>query len=141
MIEVFVDGRAAPKGSRIQGRTKSGHSFTRPASKYEKPWTEAVKAQVQIAARHQRLEPPYALEMEFLIHAPRQKRYDWPTSADLDKLERAVIDGAVQGGAMVDDRHVTALTSTKRFAQKGERPGVYLRISEDRKLQDRPVAA
>lgn len=142
MIEVFVEGRAAPKGSRIQGRSKkTGKAYTWPASQFEKPWTAAVKKEVQIAARHAAsMSAPYRIELEFVIERPVKPSYAWPTKSDLDKLERCVIDGIVQGKGISDDRHVTALTSSKRFANPGERQGVWLRISEDRKLQELPVA-
>jgi Holliday junction resolvase RusA-like endonuclease len=135
VIEVFVEGRAAPKGSRIQGYTKTGKGYTRPASKFEKPWTSAVKKQVEVAVRHQTVSPPYRVQAEFLIAQPQRTRYEWPSASDLDKLLRATIDGAVQAGAMIDDRHVTALTVSKRFAKSDERPGVILCISEDLSLQ------
>lgn len=141
MFEVFVEGRAAPKGSRIQGTTKTGRSYTYPASKFEKPWTEAVKAEVQIAMRHATpMAPPYRIELEFVLDRPRQPHHPWPTKSDLDKLERCVIDGIVQGKGISDDRHVTALTSSKRFADPGERQGVRLSVSEARKLREFPVA-
>jgi hypothetical protein len=37
-----VPGVPAPKGSRISGRRKDGSIFTRPASKGEHVWVEAV---------------------------------------------------------------------------------------------------
>lgn len=141
MIEVFVEGRAAPKGSRIMRHTKKGKGYTYPASKFEKPWTDAVKAEVEKAARHQTVSPPYRVQAEFLIAKPQRASYVWPSAHDLDKLLRCALDGAVQGGAMTDDRHVTALTVSKRFAESDERPGVILRILEDRELQGLSEAA
>ena len=128
VIEVAVEGRPAPKGSRIAGRTKTGHTYTRPASKYEEPWIEAVKAAAQIVMRHHETPaPPYEVRLEFHLKRAKERRKDapeWPTVGDVDKLARAVIDGLVKGGAMQDDRHVTALTATKRFADPGEPTGV-----------------
>ena len=65
------------------------------------------------------LAAPYDVALEFRLHTPR-KHGAWPTGADLDKLVRAVLDGLVQGGAISDDRHVTALTASKAFAPEAE---------------------
>lgn len=126
MIQIDVEGRPAPKGSRIHGRTSTGKSYTRPASKYEKPWTEEVKRQTQIVMRHNLpCQSPYRVELEFRLKRPQRNQHQqtWPTAHDLDKLARAVIDGLVLGGAMEDDRHVTALTVLKRYADPGEATG------------------
>lgn len=142
MIQLRVHGRPAPKGSRIRGTTKDGRSFTRPASKYEKPWVDAVKQAAQIAMRHhEMLPPPYAIELEFVLSGPKKvsdRRYEWPTDSDLDKLDRAVIDGLVQGGVISDDRHVTRLTTSKRFCAPGEPSGVIAQIAQ---VQDVRLAA
>jgi Holliday junction resolvase RusA-like endonuclease len=126
VIQIDVEGRPAPKGSRIHGRTKTGKSFTRPASKYEKPWVDEVKRQAQIVMRHNPpCSPPYRVELEFRLKRPQRNQHQqtWPTAHDVDKLARAVVDGLVLGGAMSDDRHVIALTASKRYAEPGESTG------------------
>jgi Holliday junction resolvase RusA-like endonuclease len=116
-VSFRVPGTPAPKGSRIPGRRKDGSIFTRPASKGEKPWVEAVA----LIARGHRLpgakplEPPYEVELVFVMPRPESPKYDWPTVGDVDKLERAVLDGLTLGGLIRDDRHVTDLHSSKRF--------------------------
>lgn len=131
-IVVDVVGRPAPKGSRIQGRTKDGRSFTRPGSKYEQPWIEQVRKATQIVMRHhEQHAPPYTVALEFRLKAPGKYRREmpwWPTAHDLDKLVRAVLDGLVKGGAMADDRHVIALTATKRYLRDDEPEGVIAQI-------------
>lgn len=130
-VGVDVIGRPAPKGSRNIGRTKTGRSYTYPASKFEGPWVEEVKRATQVVMRHHdQPPPPYAIELEFRLHEPHKTRnsYAWPVKHDLDKLARAVIDGLVKGGAMSDDKHVTALTATKRYIGGGEVEGVYAQI-------------
>jgi Holliday junction resolvase RusA-like endonuclease len=133
VVTVDVNGRPAPKGSRVFGRTKAGNTFTRPASQYEKPWVEEVKRATQIAMRHHpQPEPPYAVQLVFRLDAPKKNRAAmpwWPTRHDLDKLTRAVVDGLVSGGAMKDDRHVIELTARKRYLEDGETQGVDAQIS------------
>jgi Holliday junction resolvase RusA-like endonuclease len=132
VIEIAVAGRPAPKGSRIAGRTKDGRTYTRAASKYEEPWVEAVKTRTQIVMRHHRTPaPPYAVRLDFHLKKSQHRRKDapeYPTVGDLDKLARAVIDGLVKGGAMEDDKHVTVLTASKRFAESDETTGVVAEI-------------
>jgi Holliday junction resolvase RusA-like endonuclease len=131
MIEIDVDGRPAPKGSRISGVTKTGQTYTRPASRHEAPWIAAVKRSTQIVMRHhQTPEPPYEIELEFRLKPPqRSRRGAWPTANDLDKLARSTIDGLVTGKAIQDDRHVIVLTARKRFACPDEEPGVHVTIT------------
>lgn len=132
-VRVVVEGRPAPKGSRIAARTKDGKPYTYPASKYEAPWVAAVaEATRQVMRREDTIEPPYAVELEFLIGMPRPDNwrkagspsYPAKTGGDLDKLARAVIDGLVKGGAMTDDRHVVELHASKRWAAEDEAAGV-----------------
>jgi Holliday junction resolvase RusA-like endonuclease len=136
VIQIEAEGRPAPKGSRIMGHTKAGKSYTRPASKFEKPWVDAVKAAAQIVMRHHSMpEPPYDVELHFYIERPSNPRYGWPVKADIDKLARAALDGLVAGGAIRDDKHVTTLTVTTGWAM-ARAPGVsaHIRRSENAAL-------
>lgn len=134
-IIVDVEGRPAPKGSRISGKTKSGKAYTYPASTYEKGWVEEVKHATQLVMRHRApLPPPYAVRLTFRFAKAKRHKYPWPTSADLDKLARAVIDGLVKGGAMQDDRFVRALTAEKVFTLEGQEPGVIAEIASEQDI-------
>jgi Holliday junction resolvase RusA-like endonuclease len=125
-----VPGTPAPKGSRIPGRRKDGSIFTRPASKREKPWGETVA----LIARGYRppggkpLEPPYEIDLVFVMPRGDRNKYAWPAVGDLDKLIRATLDGLTVGGLIVDDRHVTDLHSSKRFGDPST-IGVQIRIA------------
>jgi Holliday junction resolvase RusA-like endonuclease len=132
VIRFWVAGRAAPKGSRINRVRANGTVTSRPASKYERPWVDEVKRCGQIAGRHAPDPgPPYAVELLFLIPRPANSRYAHPAQVDVDKLARAVIDGLVNAKLMSDDRHVTTMTATKRFAVSGEVPGVRISLQRD----------
>lgn len=134
MITVEVEGRAAPKGSRIMGHTKTGQSFTRPASKFEKPWVDQIKTATQIVMRHHpMLDPPYDVDLHFYLERPKNPRYGWPVKADIDKLARAALDGLVLGGALLDDKHVTGLTVRTRWADS-RAPGVTAQIERAKTL-------
>ena len=112
-----VSGVPAPKGSRISGRRKDGSIFTRPASKGEHTWVEAV---AKIAGTQPRLQPPYSVELHFSMPRPKKPSHEYPTRGDLDKLVRAVLDGLTRGGVIVDDRHVTDLSAAKFWAEQGD---------------------
>lgn len=112
--EFIVAGTPAPKGSRIPGHRRDGTIYTRPASKGEKPWTEAVAYAARATGAGQ-LPPPYEITLTFHMPEGKRPKWDWPSKADGDKLERAVFDGLVQGGLILDDRHVIACTWRKEF--------------------------
>lgn len=129
-VRLQVDGTPAPKGSRIPGRRKDGSIFTRPASKREAPWVEQVALVAKVnRPSGQVLEPPYDIDLRFTLPSPKKPKYSWPTKdGDLDKLVRAVLDGLVHGGLLVDDRHVASLSARKEFAAGGP-GGVVVTVS------------
>ena len=122
-VTLSIAGDPAPKGSRSFGA--NGGNWE--SSKRCKPWVEAV-AYAALANRPggKVLEPPYAVEVEFNMPRPKRPKYGWPVIGDIDKLERACLDGLVQGGLIADDRHVVSLRSSKRFAPGST--GVTLRV-------------
>jgi Holliday junction resolvase RusA-like endonuclease len=66
------------------------------------------------------LQPPYELELTISMPEPANPKYPWPTKdGDGDKLERAILDGLVQGGLLVDDRHVIECHWRKLFGTPG----------------------
>ena len=137
-IVVEVEGRPAPKGSRISAKTKAGKAYTYPASTYEKPWIGAVAEATRQVMRHQAdLEMPYSVDLLFRLHKGKYagRAHPWPTVHDLDKLARAVIDGLVRGGAMIDDRHVIALTARKVWAQTDEEQGCRCEIRSEQDIR------
>jgi Holliday junction resolvase RusA-like endonuclease len=120
-VRLFAAGAPAPKGSRTTGVRRDGTIYTRPASKGEHTWTEAV---ARVARRHRGRAPapPYRVELEFAMPKPARPAHPWPTLGDLDKLIRPTLDGLVRGGVLADDRHVLELRASKTWAD-GE-PGV-----------------
>ena len=129
-LQIRVEGRAAPKGSRNYGRSKNGRAYTWPASKHEKPWVEKVRDATREAMRRQpQIPPPYEIDVEILIDRGVRVVNPWPSQHDLDKLVRAIIDGLVIGKAMTDDRHIVEIHTRKRYAREDETPGAHARVS------------
>lgn len=116
-VEIVAYGKIAGKGSRTQGRRANGTIFTRPASKYEQPWTLAVAAAA--AATGRTLPPPYRVQLTFYFARPVRPAHEWPSRIDIDKCERATLDGLVRGGVIIDDRHVVAVQQRKEWAVDG----------------------
>lgn len=113
MTRFYVTGRPAPKGSRTVARGANGKTWSRPASKYEKPWIAAVSS---AASQHPKLAPPYLVELVFFFERPKKPTNDYPVQ-DVDKLARSTLDGLVVGGLLEDDRHVTRLVAVKAWGE------------------------
>ncbi len=122
-VRLSVHGRIAPKGSRTAGVRRDGRRYSRPASRYEHPWTEAVARHALLAARSGPLEPPYRVALAFFYARPARPAHTWPSRLDLDKAARAVLDGLVRGRLLVDDRHIIDLHARSSWASglDGER--------------------
>lgn len=136
LVNTFIEGRPATQGSKI--RTRHG---MRETSKYLAPWRDDVKRQVYSFCLQNNLEQPvYAqhvpvrLELEFITARPKylgkNKQQPQTRQFDLDKLQRAVFD-AITGVVVHDDRQITKVLATKRYARFGETTGVYLRAERD----------
>lgn len=115
-VIIEVSGEPAPKGSRTVGRRKNGTIYTRPANPKEKGWQAAVAA---ACADLSPLAPPYDVEVRFRFVSPQKPKYKYPSRTDIDKLCRSTLDGMVNGGLILDDRHITRLTAQKEYGTEG----------------------
>lgn len=128
-MKFTVLGDPASKGSRIAGRRKNGSIYTRPASKKEAPWIEAVAYSARFYAKGVTLMPPYRVDLEFLFPRPAKPSHAHPSRIDIDKAARAVLDGLVRGGVISDDRHVTELVARKVWAEWPEAAGCRVEVT------------
>lgn len=121
VVSLRIAGIPAPKGSRTVGTRKNGTHYTRESSAGCKSWVEAVAYSARAnRPKGKPLEPPYEIELVFSMPRSAKPKYDWPTKdGDVDKLVRGVLDGMVQGGLLVDDRHVVKLVASKAFGTPG----------------------
>jgi len=114
LFQCFVQGRPAPQGSKI--RTQYG---MREASKYVKPWRDAVYAAATLArANEEHFNPftgPVRLDITFYIERPQKSKWvRYPAGTpDLSKLMRSTEDALTQAGVWTDDALVV-----KAFVQK-----------------------
>lgn len=127
MIRFFVPGHPAPKGSR------TGHGGVRDANPRTKQWVEDV-ATIAMQARNRAPDMPYRIDREYVMPRPNKPTHGWPSTLDIDKLDRALFDGLTKGGVIADDRHIITGTHWKRYAEPGEETGVHVRIQTARVL-------
>jgi Holliday junction resolvase RusA-like endonuclease len=114
-----VKGLPGPKGS----RNRNAHGGTYDQSKRAAQWQQDVALQVRSEmirrGLNAPLQPPYAVTIFFCLPKPKQPSFDWPVVGDLDKLERATLDGLQQGKLLADDKHVVESHTTKAFGLEG----------------------
>lgn len=67
--------------------------------------------------------------VETVIARPKTTKLSEP-KPDSDNYAKAPLDAATKAGVWGDDSQVVPVASTKRWAEPGEEPGVYLHIGE-----------
>ena len=131
-LEFFVDGKAAPQGS----KRHVGGGRMIEASKALKPWRDHIGNIAAKAVVESTSWPwlpldsqPVAVELWFILPRPLRLKATVPhiKRPDIDKLARAVLDG-ITGIVLADDSLVTELLARKRHAEPDETPGVHIRI-------------
>lgn len=139
-----VDGRPRPQGSACWRPTRNG-KVARIPDRASEHWRERVAAAAERAMAEQQLEPlagPVTVSIGFRIPRPAC-HYGTGRNAgrlkagapqhpigppDLDKLERAILDG-LTSTALRDDSQVVELRACKVFAPP-ELGGVDVRVEE-----------
>lgn len=141
MIEITVDGKPAPQGS----KTRNRYGAIYDDSKATKPWREAVRAEAQRAMAGQLpMAGPVSVTVSFRMTRPKGHygsgrnsdavRASAPAypfgKPDVDKLARAVLDGLTEGGAFKDDAQVITLICHKMYAPRGGADIIVREVSE-----------
>lgn len=126
MIKFVVNGKPAPQGNHRVNRY--GHTYD--ANKGLAAWRDAIRTETQRSmAGRDPIAGPASLVLEFRRARPKshyrtgryadQLRDDAPVyhagKPDGDKLVRAVFDGLVMGGAIVDDSLIVIHTCIKVY--------------------------
>lgn len=135
-MSLVIEGEPVQQGSKIAVLPKNAR---RPVviddnSKTLRPWRKSVKAAAEKAWRDEGRSPigdPVQVEISFVFtptasNPDRHWRYVQP---DLDKLERALYDGLVDGKLLRDDSLVVQHLTRKRFAEADEIAGAHVSIS------------
>lgn len=139
-IHLWVYGKPAGSGSKTAYRTPKGKMIVTPASKYQKPWQEAVKWSF-LQSEYAKMIPltePLAVDITFIL--PRSKSHFgtgknagklkisapmYPaTRPDIEKLARSTND-ALTGLVWKDDSQIVSLILQKIY---GDRSGARIEI-------------
>ena len=138
---ITVRGIPAPQGS----KRHVGGGRMIEMSKAVGPWREAVRAETQRAMNGDGpLSGAVSVIAEFFMPRPkshyrtgrnaallRDSAPGWPScKPDLDKLERAILDGLTAGGAWGDDSQVVRLIAAKSYAGERHPPGCTIEIRD-----------
>lgn len=136
LVSLFVEGEPVQQGSKSAALPKGGGKpvlFDQNA-KTLRPWRKAVKQAAERVWRDEGRVPigdPVQVEISF-VFTPTMSDPDrhWRSvTPDLDKLERALYDGLVDGRLLRDDSLVVQHLTRKRFAEPGEVAGAHVKIS------------
>ena len=129
----------APQGS----KTSLGNGRFKESSKYCKPWRALVR-KTAIDKKIAYLSDAVTLHCTFIFQRPKSHyRNNQPgpdrykenapdlhsSPPDLSKLIRSTED-ALTGVAYVDDRKITRVVASKRYAAFGELPGAVIQITQ-----------
>lgn len=87
-----------------------------------------IASVLAVFARPERRPKPTVEGEEVPLHWHDGRCWAGAIRSDVDNIAKAVLDAAVQGGIIADDRLVVELRSRKVYAAKGEKPCVELRL-------------
>jgi Holliday junction resolvase RusA-like endonuclease len=112
MIEIFVEGTPAPKGSKVLMRGRMIESSRKVAA-----WEDAVAWALKAEVSPRNWDSAIYVGCEFYLPRPQRPQNKTPiTRPDIDKLVRATLDGITRSGVVWrDDAQVCRLICVKRY--------------------------
>lgn len=119
MLEVFVQGTPAPKGS-MKAFRRGPYAVVTHDNKRTGPWQRLVEAAVIDAMAAARITQPYdgpvVVHAAFFLPKPKTVKRALPSVApDLDKLCRAVGD-ALEGVLLTNDSRIVEWQAFKAYS-------------------------
>jgi Holliday junction resolvase RusA-like endonuclease len=130
MLQVYIKGIAAPKGSKTLYGTRMVES-----SKKLPAWMQQAKTVFAEAALTNPQTPftgALKAEIVFIMERPKSvNRITYTTKPDLDKLCRAIFDAAEQAGLFITgDQQIAELQAKKVYQSEGLPPGALVTITK-----------
>ena len=123
-----IDGQPVPQGSKA-ATVRNGRAVMFDANKKLRPWRKLVRDTIR-EVDPPVFEGPVAVKLHFRLERPasvtRRARPLPHVPPDIDKLARAVLDGATDAGVWADDGQVVQLLADKRY---GTNPGVTIIVT------------
>jgi crossover junction endodeoxyribonuclease RusA len=130
VLRLRINGDPAPKGSK---RHVGGGRLIESSKRLPK-WQQQIRSCVEWAWTGQPLAGPMGVRLDFVmprpVSTPKRVTPAAVKRPDVDKLARAVLD-ELTGRVFVDDSQVVTLWATKRLANIGEQPGVWVEVMPD----------
>lgn len=136
VLDVWVDGTAQPKGSKTAVR-RGNKIIQIEAADFNNDgalsaWTDAIAWKARTAwGPEPALDEPVHVVAEFRMPRPGSHLKPWSyrrTKPDADKLLRAVLDALETAEVLQQDSRCADVRSIKRVCEKGEEPGVRIRV-------------
>lgn len=125
-ISFIVDGEPRPQGSKRARLGPDGKIWMYEASgKNLKDWREAITWAAKLAMKGRpTFRGPVEVAITFYLkHPSRGPEQVWPLKRpDVDKLQRAILDGMADAKVMFDDSQVCVIRGQKAYARPGKDP-------------------
>lgn len=139
IMSVQVDGRPRTKGSLKNVATKGQKANLQEDDPRSVAWRQRMVTEMGSRCNFGRTPGfpsvlPVEVRCTFLFERPARTDRDFPTSqgigADLDKLERNVLDALQEAGVIKNDAQVVRLVGEKSWATDGEPEGALITVWE-----------
>lgn len=127
-LQWFIAGVPTAQGNHRISR--AGRVYE--ATKGHRAWRNAVAVSTMTHRRRWvvaawPIAAPVEVRAVFYLPRPSRPRAVAP-SGDIDKLARPLLDGIVEGGALVNDRQVVVLHASKRYVGEAEPSGCLVTV-------------
>lgn len=122
-VDFWVDGIPIPQGSKVAYvRGKRAVIVDANAAKL-KPWRALVAKAADVGVS---FDCPVVVVLTFHMPMPKKPKFNVPAVVpDIDKLQRAVLDGLTDSGLVSDDSRVVRIFAEKIYS---ESPGVRVTV-------------
>lgn len=130
MFELFIAGDPRPQGSK-KAFNRGAHIVLVEANKDLPAWREHMKKMFELKMMEldNRFDVAVSVSLTFWLRRPKTVTRQYATQTyDIDKLTRAVLDSATQGGVIKDDSYVVDLTVRKLYDDLHQ-PGVLFSLT------------
>lgn len=125
LLRAVVHGTPIPQGSKTVASDGRGRAWVREDNPRLKPWRAQLRRRLAAVHAGAPYDGPVEVRCCFAFPVPASApkswralaRFDWaPSTADVDKCVRALLDGLQAAGVLVNDARVVRVVAEKRYA-------------------------